>query len=50
LLASDLARANDELNTRGLPRILVPATAVVAVQTLRSVDAERAIRAAFALH
>jgi photosystem II stability/assembly factor-like uncharacterized protein len=50
LLASDLAPANDELNTRGLPRIVVPATAVVAVQTLRSVDAERAIRAAFALH
>jgi len=50
LLASDLAHANDELNTRGLPRIVVPVTAVVAFQTLRSVDAERAIRAALALH
>jgi photosystem II stability/assembly factor-like uncharacterized protein len=50
LLTSDLARASDELNTRGLPRILVPATAVVAVQTSRSVEAERAIRAALALH
>ena len=50
LLTSDLPRASDELNNRGLPRIVVPATAVVAVQTLRSVDAERSIRAAFTLH
>jgi hypothetical protein len=49
-LAKDLPRANDELEGRGLPRIVVPETVTLAGESLRSVGAEDAVRAAFVLH
>ncbi|MEP6998180.1 MAG: sialidase [Betaproteobacteria bacterium] len=49
LLNNDLSRLNDALTGRRLPRIDVPERVAVMEAALRSVDAQAAIRAAFAL-
>ena len=49
-MATDLARANDEMGKRNLPRIVVPETVTVAEPNLRSIGAEDAVRTAIALH
>jgi photosystem II stability/assembly factor-like uncharacterized protein len=50
LLKGELARINDGLTMRGLPRIDMPDTVTMTEDTLRSVDVQAAFRAAFAVH